>query len=105
VPRYVIERLFDVAKAPLGPKTSQRALRLIEEEFTGLVWLHSHIVEATDDGLVRTFCIYEAANEDALRQHAQAVGGHVVLNVYRLSGDVSPADIPPEGSDTPETFF
>lgn len=105
MPRYLIERLFDQRKEKLGPATSQRSIRLAKEQFPELAWEHSHVVESDDEGLVRTFCVYTAPDERTLRAHALAVGGHVVLNVYELAGDVAPADIPPEGTAAPEAFF
>jgi hypothetical protein len=104
MPRYVVERLFDQTKEKLTPRTSQKAIRLIEDEFRSLVWEHSHVVASTDDGLVRTFCIYQAPDAETLRAHAASVGGHVVINVYELAGDVAPVDIPPEGVEGPEFF-
>jgi hypothetical protein len=104
MPRYVVERLFDQTKEKLTPRTSQKAIRLIEGEFRSLVWEHSHVVASTDDGLVRTFCIYQAPDAETLRAHAASVGGHLVINVYELAGDVAPVDIPPEGEEAPEFF-
>jgi hypothetical protein len=105
VPRYVVERVFDQKVEKLTPRTSQRAKRLIDEEFSSIVWEHSHIVESTDDGIVRTFCIYRAPDPDTIRAHASSVGGHEVINVYELAGDVAPADIPPEGEEVPDGSF
>lgn len=104
MPRYVIERLFDQKVEKLTPATSHKAMRLIAEEFTSLVWEHSHIVSSTDDGMVRTFCIYSSPDAETIRAHAASVGGHVVLNVYELAGDVAPSDVPPEGA-APASFF
>jgi hypothetical protein len=105
MPRYLIERLFDQRQEKLGPATSQRAIRLAEQNFPELAWEHSHVVESDEHGAVRTFCIYTAPNEEALRAHALAIGQHVVLNVYELAGDVVPADIPAEGQAVPEDYF
>ncbi len=105
MPRYVVERLFDPRKVQLGPKLSQRSIRLIRERFPDIVWEHSHILESDDDGVVRTFCIYSAPDEDTIRQHAAALADHTVVNVHPIAGDVAPADIPPEGAPTPERYF
>jgi hypothetical protein len=105
MPRYLIERLFDQRKEKLGPATSQRAIRLVKEDFPGLAWEHSHVVESDEEGAVRTFCIYTAPNEQMLRAHALAIGQHVVLNVYELAGDVAPADIPAEGERVEDDYF
>jgi hypothetical protein len=100
MPRYVVERVFDQKLEKLSPRTSQKAMRLMAEQFASLVWEHSHIVASTDEGIVRTFCIYQAPDPETVRAHAASIGGHVVVNVYELAGDVTPADIPPEGQDT-----
>jgi hypothetical protein len=105
MPRYLIERLFDQRKEKLGPSTSQRSMRLAEERFPELAWEHSHVVESDEEGAVRTFCIYRAPNEEMLREHALAVGNHVVLNLYELAGDVAPADVPREGQPVPGGYF
>jgi hypothetical protein len=105
VPRYVVERMIEPETFSLGPKLSQKALRLIDEQFGGLAWVHSHIVEADDSGKVRTFCIYDSPNEQMLIDHAAAIGGHKVLNVYPLAGDVDPGDIPAEGEPTSDSYF
>jgi hypothetical protein len=105
MPRYVVERVFDQRLEKLSPRTSQKAMRLMAEQFTSLVWEHSHVVASTDEGIVRTFCIYQAPDPETVRAHAESVGGHVVVNVYELAGDVTPADIPPEGQDAAEEFF
>lgn len=104
MPRFVIERLFDQQRERLGPHTSQRSKRLLREQFPDVVWEHSHIVESDERGWVRTFCVYTAPNEDVVRQHASALGGHVVQNIYALSADVTPDDIPEEGEPVAATF-
>lgn len=104
MPRYVVERLFDQRHERLGPRTSQRSKRLLAGQFLDVVWEHTHVVESDERGSVRTFCVYSAPNEEMIRQHAAAVGGHVVLNVYELTADVTPADIPAEGQPVAETF-
>lgn len=105
MPRYLIERLFDQRQEKLGPATSQRSIRLAEENFPELAWEHSHVVASDEQGAVRTFCIYTAPNEEVLRAHALAIGQHVVLNVYELAGDVAPADIPAEGKPVTNDYF
>jgi uncharacterized protein DUF4242 len=92
VPRYIIERLFDQTKERLEPATAERAKRVMREDFPDMIWEHSHV--AIEDGpLVRTFCIYSAANEDDIRKHAQRTSNHEILNIYELSGDTRPEDV------------
>lgn len=105
MPRYVIERLIEPETFHLGPRLSQKAIRLINEQYPELVWLHSHIVESDGEGLVRAFCVYESPNEELLRQHNEAIGGITIVNVYPIAGDVAPEDIPPEGERTAERYF
>ena len=106
MPVYVIERLIEPETFAMGPRLSQQAIKMINEQFPDLVWLHSHIVEADDGGTVRTFCIYESPNEQMIRDHATATDtGIRVINVYPLAGDVAPSDIPPEGAPTPDSYF
>lgn len=104
MPRYVIERVIEPEAFKLGPRLSQRSLRLIKENYPELVWLHSHIVESDPDGRVRAFCVYESPDEQLIREHSDAIGGMAILNIYPLAGDIAPADIPPEGEPTPDRY-
>ena len=45
--------------------------------------------------MVKTFCVYGAPSEDAVRSHADALGMHQILAVYEVVGDVTPNDFPP----------
>ena len=93
MPRYLIERTFSVPEGEM-PRVGTRSRRLITEEFTDIVWEHSHVV-VEDDGLVSTYCVYEAPDEEALRGHAIALGQHEYW-VQEIVGDVTPADFPLE---------
>jgi len=44
--------------------------------------------------MVRTFCVYEAPSEDAVRRHSSRLGQHVIDSVDEIVGDVTPADFP-----------
>ena len=57
-------------------------------EFPEITWEHSHVV-VTDDGTVRTYCVYDAPDEAAVHEHALALGRHVSI-VYEIAGDVTP---------------
>ncbi len=103
MPRYVIERLFDQGQPPT-PATSQLALRLMEEDFSDLVWEHSHVVVDDETGFVRAFCIYSAPDPQRLRDHGSCVGKHSIVNIYEIEADVAPADIPPEGEPVAERY-
>ncbi|MDX6551858.1 MAG: hypothetical protein QOH74_346 [Gaiellales bacterium] len=92
MPRYLIERTFTVPieeMPPIGRKSKQ----LTEGEFSSITWEHSHII-VTDDGTVRSYCIYAAPDEETVQRHALALGQHVVDIVYEIAGDVAPSDYP-----------
>jgi hypothetical protein len=103
VPRYVIERIFYADRLPT-PTDSQHAKKVMAERFPSMVWEHSHIVEADDDGNVRTFCIYGADSADEVRAHAAELAPHDVLNIYELAADVAPDQIPLEGESAPASY-
>jgi hypothetical protein len=90
--RYLVERTFTVAIEEMPP-IGRKSKELIHSEFPEITWEHSHVV-VMDDGTVRTYCIYDAPDEDAVRRHALALGDHVVDVVHEIAGDVSPTDYP-----------
>jgi hypothetical protein len=49
-------------------------------------------VVASPDGGVFLFCVYGAPDEDSIRLHADALGGHTVEMIYEIGGDVAPSD-------------
>jgi hypothetical protein len=89
----VIQRAFSVGEDEM-PRLGRRSRELIEEQFPDVIWLHSHVT-IDEDGHVRTFCVYDAPNEEAIRQHSKALGYHIVDGIYEVAGDVTPADFPP----------
>jgi Protein of unknown function (DUF4242) len=97
MPRYLIERTFTVAIEEMPP-IGRKSKELTEGDFSEIVWEHSHVV-VTDDGTVRTYCIYDAPDEDTVRRHALALGRHVVDVVHEIAGDVSPMDYPEVGAE------
>jgi hypothetical protein len=44
---------------------------------------------------VHTYCIYEAPNEEVVREHSKKLGKHTLSEVHEIAGDVTPADFPP----------
>ena len=62
--RYLVERTFTVAIEEMPP-VGRKSKELIEGEFPEITWEHSHVV-ITDDGTVRTYCVYEAPDEDTV---------------------------------------
>jgi hypothetical protein len=91
VPRYLIERNFSVGEDDM-PEVGRKSKRVIEQ-MSGIVWELSHVV-VEDSGLVTTYCVYTAPSEDAVRQHAEALGAHRIASICEIAGDVTPADFP-----------
>ena len=92
MPRYMIVRSFDVGE-PEMPVVGRRSREIVEEELPEITWELSHVV-VNDDGLVRTFCVYEAPNEQVVRDHSTRLGRHVIDSLDEIVGDVTPADFP-----------
>lgn len=93
MPRYMIIRSFEVGEDQM-PDVGRRSRALTEDEFPEITWEHSHVV-VDDDGLVRTYCVYEAPDEDSVRQHGSKLGRHTIDALVEIAGDVTPADFPP----------
>jgi hypothetical protein len=94
MPKYLIERTFSVPEGEM-PRIGSRSRTLITDQFTEIVWEHSHVV-VDDLGKVKTYCVYVAPDEDAIRAHSAALGEHEVNVVYQIAGDVTPEDFPLE---------
>jgi hypothetical protein len=92
MPRYVIERTYDVDGDEL-PNVATRSKRIAQEQFPKIIWEHSHVV-SDEDGTLKSFCVYEAPDIDTVRRHAELLGNHVVDHIYEIGGDVTPADFP-----------
>ena len=93
VPRYMIVRSFEVGEAEM-PAVGRRSRQLVEGEFSAVTWEHSHVV-VDDAGKVRTFCVYEAPNEEAVLAHSTRLGQHEIDSIDEIVGDVTPEDFPP----------
>ena len=93
MPRYLIVRSFDVGEEQMPP-VGRRSRELTEVEFPEITWEHSHVI-VDDRGLVRTYCVYEAPDEDMVRAHARRLGEHTIDELHEIAGDVTPADFPP----------
>jgi hypothetical protein len=92
MPRYMIVRSFDVGESDM-PKVGRRSRQIVEDDLTEIVWEHSHVV-VDDGGLVRTFCVYDAPNEEIVREHSSRLGQHRIESLDEIVGDVTPADFP-----------
>ncbi|MBA3717842.1 MAG: DUF4242 domain-containing protein [Actinobacteria bacterium] len=75
------------------PEVGRRSRVTIEEGYPEIVWEHSHVVVG-EDGLVITYCVYDAPDEATVRNHAADLGRHTLESVYEIAGDVTPADFP-----------
>jgi hypothetical protein len=93
MPRYLIVRKFDVGEAQMPP-IARRSRELVDGEFPEITWEHSHVV-VDDDGLVMTYCVYGAPNEEMVREHSTRLGRHKIAMLQEIAGDVTPADFPP----------
>ena len=92
MPRYLVIRKFEV-DADEMPPVGRRSRQGIENHFPEITWEHSHVT-IDDDGLVRTFCVYAAPDEQTVRDHAGYLGKHQVEAITEIVGDVTPADFP-----------
>jgi hypothetical protein len=92
MPRYMIVRSFDVGESDM-PNVGRRSRQIVENDLTEIVWEHSHVV-VDDGGLVRTFCVYDAPNEEIVREHSSRLGQHRIESLDEIVGDVTPADFP-----------
>ena len=90
--KYLIERKFHVGEDQME-NVGRRSKQLVQEQFPEITWHHSHVV-VDEGGNVRTYCVYDAPNEDVVRSHAEQLGLHDVAGVYEIAGDVSPDDFP-----------
>lgn len=90
MPRYLVERIVSDETAQDMEGFGSRSKRIVSEKFPGISWEHSHVV--TDGSTIKTYCVYEAPNEEMVREHAAVVGGHVIGRLYEIAADVTPAD-------------
>jgi hypothetical protein len=93
MPRYLIERRFDVPEAEMQG-VGRRSREIVEESFPEITWEYSHVT-VDETGAVKTFCVYGAPTEDMVRDHARQLGFHEILALYELAGEITPADFPP----------
>ena len=92
MPRYLVERRFDVTEDAM-PQVGRRSNMVLRDDVPSVTWELSHVVVG-DDGLVTTFCIYDAPSEQEIYEHAKRLGSHNVAAVLEIAGDVTPDDFP-----------
>jgi len=89
----MIVRSFDVAETEM-PAVGRRSREIVETELPEITWEHSHVI-VDEEGRVKTYCVYDAPNEDVVRQHSTRLGQHRIDLLEEIAGDVTPADFPP----------
>ena len=92
MPRYVIERVYDEAVHDDMGSVGARSKSIALAEFPDITWEHSHIV--SDESDIKSFCVYEAPNQERLREHGERLGSHYITHIYEIAGDVTPGDFP-----------
>ncbi|HEY9039245.1 MAG TPA: DUF4242 domain-containing protein [Roseovarius sp.] len=71
---YMIRRRSAWADQAELEATAEKSTRIGNEEMPDKVrWIRSYVLKEPD-GRLGTACIYEAVNEEALREHARCVG-------------------------------
>jgi hypothetical protein len=93
MPRYLVLREFEVTEDAM-PSVGRRSRELVEGDFPEITWEHSHVI-VDDSGSVSTYCVYEAPDEETVRQHGERLGRHKIADLWEIAGDVTPADFPP----------
>jgi Protein of unknown function (DUF4242) len=92
MPRYLVERRFSVTEESM-PEVGKKSNTVLRDDTPAVTWELSHVVVG-DDGLVTTFCVYEAPDEGVVRRHADLLGTHYIASIHEIAADVTPADFP-----------
>jgi len=71
---YIIRRPSAWATVADLQRSGEISARIGDEEMSDRIrWIRSYVVEEPD-GRIGTFCVYEAADGNAIREHASYVG-------------------------------
>ena len=84
---YLIEReIPDAGKFTAADLKgiSQKSCSVLKDLGTDIKWIHSYVVSD------KIYCVYQAANEDIIREHGKQ-GGFPVTNIMEISSTISPA--------------
>jgi hypothetical protein len=92
MPRFLIERVYGEAEEQAMQDIGLRTKQVARETYPDITWEHSHVV--ADESGIKSYCVYEAPNEERLYGHATEVGGHTITRIYEIAQDVTPADFP-----------
>lgn len=86
MPKFVIERAIDgigAAKAAELQAISRKSCSVLQELGPSVQWVQSYV---TDD---KIYCVYNAASEDLVREHARR-GGFPANSVARVANVIDP---------------
>jgi hypothetical protein len=92
MPRYLVERTYTVEMDKL-PEVATRSKAIRHYHYPQIVWEHSHVVVGSD-GTPKSFCVYEAPDEEMVRAHSYNLGDHYIETIWEIAGDVTPDDFP-----------
>jgi uncharacterized protein DUF4242 len=92
MPRYVVERFFDKISDEEMLAAASRSDQVQQERFPEVFWDHTHVCVG-DDGAITTFCVYEAPDEQMIREHADAFGSHSITRIFEVADEVTPAEV------------
>ena len=92
MPRYLVERTYTVDMDTL-PTVATRSKSIGHHRFPEIVWEHSHVILG-DDGIPKSYCVYDAPSEEMVREHGRQLGDHFIEQVWEIAGDVTPDDFP-----------
>jgi hypothetical protein len=92
MPRFLVERTYTVDMDKLT-EVATRSKAIGHHRYPEIVWEHSHVVVGTD-GVPKSFCLYEAPDEQMVRDHSYNLGDHYIETIYEIAGDVTPDDFP-----------
>jgi hypothetical protein len=91
MPRYLIEREYGQAEQEAMQDIGRRSKRAADE-LDGVKWEHSHIV--SDESGIKSYCVYEAPDEQRVREHGEMVREHTITRIWEIAADVKPEDFP-----------
>ncbi len=86
MPKYVIERAIPgigAAKAAELQAISQKSCGVLQELGLDVQWVHSYVT------VDKIYCVYNAANEELVREHAKR-GGFPANRVSRVLAVIDP---------------
>jgi len=93
MPKYLVERVWDVLDEEELAKMAVISKRIIAEGFDDVSWERSDVAVGTDNAM-RTFCVYAAPGEDRIREHSAVLGCHRIDSIYEIAGTIDPSDLP-----------